>query len=435
MSGKFNKMTVLIVAIAVLGFVVFFCCKNYVVNNKIKSDDKSDINYSSESVSADNTNTADNVSEESTETITEVFAENESVDEARAYADEMLTHMTIHEKICQMFIISPEAATNYDVVTYAGETLRLSLVEYPVCGYIFFSRNLKSIEQTESMIENLKQYGMEANGIPLFIGVDEEGGDVARCAFKLGTTSFSPMYYYHSDGEKTAYENAYIIASDISELGFNLDFAPVADTWSDISNTVIGTRAYSSDYNEAAELVAAATKGFDDGGVVNCLKHFPGYGDTMEDSHKMAAYLSKSLEDMAGEDYIPFEYGINAGADMIMIGHLYLSDEDIVSESDKNPASLNYKVISEELRGKLGFNGVVITDALNMGAVSNYYTSGEAVKLSVKAGADIMLMPVDFKSAVAALEEAVENGEISEERIDESVRRILMLKYNKLIIK
>ena len=133
------------------------------------------------------------------------------------------------------------------------------------------------------------------------------------------------------------------------------------------------------------------------------------------------------------EDYLPFIAGIEADTGMIMIGHLYLSDADISSGEDNLPASLSYKVVTGELRDKLGYNGVVITDSMAMGAIVNYYSSGEAAKLAVKAGVDIILMPEDFKAAVEALESAVQTGEISEERINESVRRILVLKYNRLV--
>ncbi len=375
---------------------------------------------------SDEQDTSGSISEDNTEEI-------QSIDPAEAYADEMLSKMSLHEKVCQLFIVTPEAATGYSVVTEAGDASKQAIIDYPVCGYIYFAQNLSSQDQTRTMLANVKQYGMEANGIPFFTAVDEEGGLVARCADKLGTTAFLPMYNYREEGENTAYNNAYTIAADIKGLGFNLDFAPVADTWSNSANTVIGTRAYSTDYNEAAVLVAAATKGFNDGGVVSCIKHFPGHGDTNEDSHRSAAYIHKPLADLINEDYLPFIAGIEADTGMVMVGHLYLTETDIESEADRVPASLSYKVITGELRQRLGYNGVVITDSLAMGAISNYYSSGEAVKLSIMAGADIMLMPADFKSAVATLEDAVKNGEISEERIDESVRRILILKYNRLI--
>lgn len=365
--------------------------------------------------------------------ITSEVPNTENSDPAQSYADEMLAKMSLHEKVCQMFIITPEAATGYAVVTEAGEKSKQAILDYPVSGYIYFAQNLSNTDQTKTMLSNVKQYGMEANGIPFFTSVDEEGGDVARCADNLGTTSFNSMYSYREQGEETAYNNAYTIASDISNLGFNLDFAPVADTWSNSANTVIGTRAYSTDYEEAARLVASATRGFNAGGVVSCIKHFPGHGDTNEDSHRSAAYIHKPLSDLMNEDYLPFKAGIEADTGMIMIGHLYLSDADINSEEDSLPASLSYKVVTGELRDKLGYNGVVITDSMAMGAIVNYYSSGEAAKLAVKAGVDIILMPEDFKAAVEALESAVQTGEISEERINESVRRILVLKYNRLV--
>ncbi len=445
MSGRNNKRNktirfltgVVVVDIIAIIAIIFVFVKFIKPANKDKASGKKDVtatenvsdtSYEAEvsDISTDTQDSTDSFVEETTEV--PVFD-----DPAVAYAEDMLSKMSLHEKVCQMFIITPEAATGYYVVTEAGETSKQALVDYPVCGYIYFAQNLQSIEQTKTMLANVKQYGMDTNGIPFFTSVDEEGGIVARCADKLGTTSFNSMYYYRAEGTETAYNNAYTIASDISGLGFNLDFAPVADTWSNSANTVIGERAYSTDYQEAADLVAAATKGFNDGGVVSCIKHFPGHGDTMEDSHKSAAYIHKPLADLMGEDYLPFKAGIEAGTGMVMVGHLYLSDADITSSEDNYPASLNYKVITGELREKLGYDGVVITDSLAMGAISNYYSSGEAVCLSVKAGADIMLMPADFKSAVDALEQAVESGEISEERIDESVRRILILKYNFLI--
>ncbi|MBQ9278031.1 MAG: glycoside hydrolase family 3 protein [Lachnospiraceae bacterium] len=435
-TTKFLTGVLIIDVIAII--VIFFVFVKFIKPaNKDKASGKGDVTateYVSETLSETESADLSTDMQDSNDSSEEETTESPVYDDpAAAYAEDMLSKMSLHEKVCQMFIITPEAATGYFAVTEAGEASKQALVDYPVCGYIYFAQNLQSVEQTKTMLSNVKQYGMDANGIPFFTSVDEEGGIVARCADKLGTTSFNSMYYYRTEGTETAYNNAYTIASDISGLGFNLDFAPVADTWSNSANTVIGERAYSTDYQEAALLVASATKGFNDGGVVSCIKHFPGHGDTVEDSHKSAAYIHKSLAELDNEDYLPFKAGIEAGTGMVMVGHLYLTDADIISSDDDYPASLNYKVITGELRQKLGYDGVVITDSLAMGAISNYYSSGDAVKLSVKAGADIMLMPADFKSAVSALEDAVESGEISEERINASVRRILILKYNTLI--
>lgn len=340
--------------------------------------------------------------------------------------DRIISQMSLHEKICQMFIVTPESLTGYDCVTASGETTRQCLEQYPVGGLIYFAANLESMEQAKQMLSDAKQIQKDIGCIPLFYGVDEEGGNVARCADTIGTTKFEPMYTYREQGTDTAYSNAKTIAEDISAVGFNLDFAPVADTWSNPENTVIGQRAYSDDFAETADLVASAVKGFSDGGVYCSLKHFPGHGDTAEDSHYGMATSAKTAAEMEQNEYIAFKKGIEAGADMVMIGHITMTN------IDQLPASVSKTIITDELRGKLGYDGVVVTDSLAMGAVADMYGSGELAVKVIDAGADILLMPADMKEAVASLEEAVKNGTISEERINESVRRILILKSEKM---
>lgn len=340
--------------------------------------------------------------------------------------DGIISQMTLHEKICQMFIVTPEGLTGYETVTASGDATKSALEEYPVSGLVYFAQNLETPEQTREMISNTMQYADELSCMPLFYSVDEEGGFVARCADNLGTTPFSPMYNYREQGTSVAYSNAYSIAQDISKLGFNLDFAPVADTWSNKDNTVIGTRAYSDDFAETAELVSYAVKGFSEGGVYCTLKHFPGHGDTAEDSHYGTAYSSKTAQELAEGEYLAFKSGIEAGADLIMSGHITVPDIDSL------PSSVSYAVITGELREKLGYNGVIITDSLAMGAVADMYEPGELAVMAVKAGNDILLMPADLEAAVTGLEEAVRNGDITEERINESVKRILELKSERL---
>ncbi len=340
--------------------------------------------------------------------------------------DKLIGKMDLHQKICQLFIVTPESLTGYDVVTASGDATKSALEEYPVGGLVYFAKNLEDEEQAKAMLSGARDIAGELGQLPLFLAVDEEGGDVARCADTIGTTKFSPMYDYKEQGESTAYSNAYTIAKDISGIGFNLDFAPVADTWSNPENTVIGKRAYSDDFAEAAALVASAVKGFKDGGVYCSLKHFPGHGDTKEDSHLGTATASKTPDELANEEYLAFESGIKAGADMVMVGHI------TVTSIDDQPATISEKIIKDELRGRLGYDGVVVTDSLAMGAVADMYDSGELAVKVIEAGADILLMPQDVKSAVSALEEAVKSGQISEERIDESLRRILILKGEKM---
>lgn len=365
-------------------------------------------------------------SDDAQDTTEESTAGNEA-DNLDQY-DRIISQMSLHEKICQMFIVTPESLTGFDVVTASGDATRSSLEQYPVGGLIYFSANLESMDQAKEMLSGAKDIQKDLDLIPLFYAIDEEGGDVARCADALGTTSFDPMYLYKEKGTDTAYSNAKTIAGDISSIGFNLDFAPVADTWSNPANTVIGQRAYSDDFAKTAELVAAAVKGFSDGGVYCSVKHFPGHGDTAEDSHYGTAVSAKTLAELEQNEYLAFKKGIEAGADMVMMGHITMTSVDQL------PASVSKTMITDELRGKLGYDGVVITDSLAMGAVTEMYESGELAVKIVDAGADMLLMPQDMKAAVEALEKAVEDGTITEERINESIRRILILKSEKMQI-
>lgn len=346
-------------------------------------------------------------------------------EEKPSLVDETLAGMTLHEKVCQMMFVTPEELTGEDGVTVAGDATRQALENYPVGGIVYFAKNLESQDQVKEMIDNSQKY----SSIGLFVATDEEGGVVNRLMDTVGTTYIGSMYYYKDDGDETAYENAYTIANDMSALGFNLDFAPVADVWSNPDNTVIGERAYSDDYAQAAELVGNAVKGFNDGGVMCTLKHFPGHGDTAEDSHYSSAYVHRTKEEIMADEMQPFRSGIEAGAEFVMVGHL------IVPDIDEVPATLSYKIATGILRDELKFEGVVITDSFEMESIADNYSVDDAVVMSVKAGMDMILQPKDMASAVNSIEQAVADGELSEDRIDESVRRILTLKESRGLLK
>lgn len=346
-------------------------------------------------------------------------------EEKPSLVDETLAGMTLHEKVCQMMFVTPEELTGEDGVTVAGDATRQALENYPVGGIVYFAKNLESQDQVKEMIDNSQKY----SSIGLFVATDEEGGVVNRLMDTVGTTYIGSMYYYKDDGDETAYENAYTIANDMSALGFNLDFAPVADVWSNPDNTVIGERAYSDDYAQAAELVGNAVKGFNDGGVMCTLKHFPGHGDTAEDSHYSSAYVHRTKEEIMADEMQPFRSGIEAGAEFVMVGHL------IVPDIDEVPATLSYKIATGILRDELKFEGVAITDSFEMESIADNYSVDDAVVMSVKAGIDMILQPKDMASAVNSIEQAVADGELSEDRIDESVRRILTLKESRGLLK
>lgn len=354
---------------------------------------------------------------------TESVAENEGAPETASEpelskAQSLLNAMTTEEKVYQLFMVFPSQVTGVSPVTAAGETTRKGLAKYPVGGFIYNKSNMVSREQVTKMLTTVQTLSK----IPLLLTCDEEGGRVNRLMSTVGTTYIDNMMSYRDQGTEKAAENAGIIAGDMAACGFNMDFAPVADVWSNPQNTVIGDRAYSDDFGQAAELVASAVEGFHGGGIACTLKHFPGHGDTAADSHTGAAYVTKTLDELRGEELLPFQSGIDAGADAVMIGHLTVTDiEDI-------PALFSYRIVTRLLREEMGFEGVIITDSLQMKAVTDYYDSGQAAVLAVKAGVDMLLCPADLEEAAKALLDAVEAGEISEERLDESVLRILKLK-------
>ena len=332
-------------------------------------------------------------------------------------AEELLAGMSLREKLCQLMIVRPEVLTGESPVTAAGETTRLALEQYPVGGLIYSVDNLVTQEQTREMIENTQSYSK----IPLIISADEEGGNVGRLMYKLGTTFIHSMYSYKDMGEDTAYQNALTIGTDMVSCLFNTDFAPVADVWTNPANTVIGDRAYSDEFGQASELVAAAVRGFTESGVICCVKHFPGHGDTSTDTHEGAAVVDKSLEELRAGEFLPFEAGIEAGVDMVMVGHI------TVTAVDDEPATISHEVITGLLREELGWDGVVVTDSLDMGALAGYEIGEVCVKY-LEAGGDIMLGIPDLAAALTALETAVTEGRLTEQRIDESALRVLMLK-------
>lgn len=337
-------------------------------------------------------------------------------------AEQLLAGMTLREKICQLFIVYPRALTNAESVTAVDDELAQSLREYPVGGFLLDKSNMENRQQITALTADLQSL----SELPLILTCDEEGGRVTRLMSTVGTTWVDAMLSYQDGGTQTAFENAKTIAADLISCGFNTDLAPVADVWSNPENTVIGDRAYSTDFEQAAELVAAAVEGFHAGGAACTLKHFPGHGDTSADSHYGSVYVYKTLDELRTHELLPFQAGIDAGADAVMIGHL------IVSDVSDEPALFSYELVTDLLREEMGFTGVVITDGLQMQAMTDHYSSGEIAVKAIQAGVDILLCPSDLEEAVTALEQAVADGTISEARIDESVLRILNLKLKQV---
>lgn len=440
MSSRENSIIKVLkgIIIFLVGFLVGLAALTMVSNLVSKSETEKNQNLTTTASQSENTEAPSELVEDNTEAqpVTEAENQEEEKPDEKEEAqteestggddiDAIIAGMSLHEKVCQMFIVTPEGLTGYSVVTEFGDSSKAALDSYPVGGIVYFSQNLETQDQTRLMLTATQEYASSKKNIPIFLCVDEEGGKVARCGDKLGVTKLNNMYTYKDQGSDIAYQNAATIGTYLKDLGFNLDFAPVADTWSNPSNTVIGQRAYSDDFNETAQLIPSAVQGFHSAGIKCALKHFPGHGDTATDSHAGTAITSKTMDQLEKEEFLAFQSGISAGADMVMVGHI------TVTSVTNEPASISSAIVNDELRGKLGYDGLVVTDALNMGAVSGLYDSGALAVKCVKAGDDLLLMPSDFKSAVAGVESAVESGDISEERINESVRRILKVKLNK----
>ena len=338
-------------------------------------------------------------------------------------AQTLLDGMTTREKICQLLIVHPEVLTDGGTVTAVTDELSAALQDYPVGGFLLSAGNMTSGEQLSALTSALSAACPTA---PL-VTVDEEGGRVARLMNTVGTTKLNSMYSYRGLGTQVAYDNAQTLARDIAAYGFNTDFAPVADVWTNRQSNAIGDRAYSDDYDEAAELVAAAVSGFRDAGVICCLKHFPGHGSTAADSHNGAATVDKTLPQLRQEDLKPFVSGIAAGADMVMVGHL------TVLAMDDLPASLSHKIVTNLLRYDLGFRGVIVTDGLQMQALAQY-TDGEKAVLALSAGNDMLLEISDVPGTVAAVEQALADGTLTQAALDQSVLRVLQLKLSHGIV-
>lgn len=338
--------------------------------------------------------------------------------------EELLAEMTLEQKICQLFMVKPEMLTCTSPVTEAGDGILSALREYPVGGILLFEQNLVSQEQTSAMIAAVQDCAREACGAGLFVAVDEEGGTVARAANKLGTASFSNMAYYGSlNDTDTAYGIGSAIGKDLHGLGFNVDFAPVADVNINSANE-LGSRIFSSDPNVVADMVTAVTAGLQDEGVCATLKHFPGLGAESGNTHTdSAVIIDRTVPELRETEFVPFRAAINGGADFVMVGH-----QTVTGIGDGLPADLSYTVVTGLLRGELGFEGIAVTDSHQMNTISGTYSAGGAALIALQAGMDIILLPSDLPGAVERLCTAVRNGEISEERIDESVLRILRQK-------
>ena len=344
----------------------------------------------------------------------------EEMNKRNSWVEEQINNMSIEEKIGQMLIVT-------DSSTIADEDLLKKLETIKPGGFILFSDNIESYEQTTKLIEDINSTA----DIPMFISIDQEGGRVARIK-KLSDTEVTiipPMYKLGlTKDEELAYEVGKVVGEELRALNINMDFAPVLDIYSNPENTVIGDRAFGSTAELVSNMALSFSQGLESTGVISVYKHFPGHGDTYEDSHNTLPIITKTKEELMELELIPFKDAIEIGADVIMVGHLAVPS----ITGNSMPASLSKEVITELLKKELGFNGIVITDALNMGALTEQYTEEEIYINAINAGIDILLMPEFDNETIEIILKGVEEGTIKVEEINDSVEKILELKYNKL---
>lgn len=333
--------------------------------------------------------------------------------------------MPLVDKVAGLFIVAPEAITGVSTVIQAGEGTQEALNRYAVGGLAYSVENIQDKDQLTQMLANT----MPMSKYPIFLAIEEEGGDYSKIAESgIEITQVDNMSIIGEDNDPSlAYESGSKMGSYLSELGFNLNLAPAADVVSDTESSIVGDHSFGADASIDADMVFNMVQGMEEAGVSACLKHFPGIGSVEKAANTQdgVPITEKTLEEMRNSDFIPFRRGIEAGVDMIMVSNVVAPELDDSSV----PSSMSYIVISDILRGELGYNGIVITDALDQKEIVEHYSSDEAAIAAIKAGADMILMPEDFETAYEGLLAAVENGTISEERINESLQRIYRIKY------
>ena len=351
-----------------------------------------------------------------------------------AEVEAMLKKMTLREKVGQMFFVRVESLdpsiewTTYDDLANLKNqeiTMKMRKVnhDYPVGGIILYAWNIEDETQLASIIKQVRSL----NGSPLLC-IDEEGGRVSRIANNpnFHVKKYESMAAIGATGDpKNAYECGNTIGTYLKRYDFDIDFAPVADVNTNPDNIIIGPRAFSDDPAVAAPMVTNYLQGLKDAGITGCIKHFPGHGDTTNDTHSGYVQSLKTWDEMNQCEMVTFRAGIQWGCQLIMTAHIAVPNVT----GTNIPSTLSSVVLQDKLRGELGYQNIIITDGMEMGAITKHYTSGEAAVGSIKAGVDIVLGPRDFTEAFDAVIAAVNNGTLSEERINQSVRRILTLRY------
>jgi len=344
-----------------------------------------------------------------------VFAQTKIDKTGEAWVEKTLKSLTLREKIGQMMMMSFSGEFNNFGSDKFAETRR-RIEKLNVGGFTLFRGEANSIAALTNEAQRLAK-------IPLFFSADYERG--LRMQLRTGTPFTTNMGVAAAGDREAIYRQGKIICEEMRAIGANWLFAPVADVNNNPDNPVINIRSFGADPKTVGEFVAAEVRGVREAGCLATLKHFPGHGDTATDSHIGLSTISADAAKLNSVELVPFRAAILGGVDSVMTAHLAVPNVT----GDNLPASLNPKISTDLLRKDLKFQGIITTDSMEMGAITKNYPNGGSAVMAIKAGADLVLFPPDVDAAIAAVEAAVTSGDVSEKRIDESVRRLLAAKY------
>ena len=339
-----------------------------------------------------------------------------------------IAEMSVEDKVAGLFFVTPESITGVGTAIKAGDGTKKALEEFKVGGLVYFKKNIQNAEQIKEMLETTQSY----SETKLFFGINEEGGSVSSVASKLDVVDVETADKLgQNETTDATYEAGKTIGTYLKELGFNVNFAPVADLRTDVDNKLLGDRSFGSDAGKVATHVGAMVKGLEEAGVSAGVKSFPGIGSANKDPEDGLAITERTLEEMQAAEFVSFQSAITENADFIMVSNV--TAPNLIGGA-YTPSCLAKEIVKGILREQLGYEGIIITAPLNEVAVTDYYTASEATIMAIQAGADMIFMPTSFEEAYYGLLAEVLEGNISEERIDESLLRIYKVKYADLVV-
>ena len=377
--------------------------------------------------------------------------DNQPEDVGNTSISDLVSQMPLEDKITQMMMVDFRQWADQDFTEMNDEVQKI-MEDYRFGGVIYFANNIKTTEDTFNLTQAFQQAATKNGGIPLLIAADQEGGSV----YRLGTGTALPGNMalgaaYEAKNTQYAYEAGKIIGSELSVLGINTNLAPVVDVNNNPNNPVIGLRSYSDDATLVGQLASAQIAGMRQYQVIGCVKHFPGHGDTATDSHYGLPVVDKSLEQLQNNELKPYEIAIAEGVEMVMAAHILypqLEQDRVLSQKtgkeEALPATLSDDIITGLLKEQMGFQGVVITDAMNMAGITDTFQQTEAAVLAIGAGVDMLCMPTSgiyttkdlsrIDDIIHSITQACKTGQLPMSRIDDAVIRILTLKQQRGIL-